>query len=425
MKILLIYFLFFTFYIDQVLGPMGFSYIMRGFSLYNLNIYILLFVWVAEIIKRRNFFIPNNLNFYIILMAFIVLISVFVKIIRGEIPNLSLMHELLNFKGWLNPVLLFFIFFNIVDNEKTCDQILLGLSFLFIALIIAQLSATFGITSYKADIMAKHGRAGGFGAAGEYAITLALFFPLVISESFLIKRKVLFKIFCVLLGFLMLVGLIHAGSRNGVVSILCGVLAYILILNRKKLMSAFTIFSLILALIMVCATAFFISPLDIKFRVSERFNPSKYENISSYTSGRIELWKNGWRLFIESPLIGHGQNSFRELTYLRGYRASGAPHNEYIKYLTEQGIIGLVFFLLLIYKIFKNIWRALEKTKNTRLMQLYISYIAGIFAFSIGMFATNAGPSLFIFWIYTATIYKYVQLDMEKTAQLDNYNLDS
>jgi O-antigen ligase len=425
MKILLIYFLFLTFYIDQVLGPMGFSYIMRGFSLYNLNIYILLFVWVAEIIKNRKFFLPNNLNFYIVLMGFVVLVSIFVKVIRGEIPNLSLMNELLDFKGWLTPLLLFFIFFNIVDDEKTCDQILLSLSFLFIALIIAQLSATYGITSYKADIMAKHGRAGGFGAAGEYAITLALFFPLVISESFLMKRKVLIKIFYVLLGFLMLVGFINSGSRNGVVSMFCGVLAYLLILNRKKMMGAYTTFSLIFVLIMLCATAFFISPTDIKYRVSERFNPSKYENISSYTSGRIELWKNGWRLFVDSPLIGHGQNSFRELTYLRGYRATGAPHNEYIKYLTEQGIIGLVFFLLLFYKILKKIWRAIEKTKSNRQMQLYISYIAGLFAFSLGIFATNAGSSMFIFWIYTATIYKYAQLDMEKTVQKGNYNFDS
>ena len=32
----------------------------------------------------------------------------------------------------------------------------------------------------------------------------------------------------------------------------------------------------------------------------------------------------------------------------------------------------------------------------------------------VGMFATNTGPSLVIFWIYTAVIYKYAQLDMDK-----------
>jgi len=45
---------------------------------------------------------------------------------------------------------------------------------------------------------------------------------------------------------------------------------------------------------------------------------------------------------------------------------------------------------------------------------LYISYIAGFCGFVVGMFATNAGPSLVIFWIYTAVIYKYAQLDMDK-----------
>ena len=411
MRIILIYLLLFTFYIDQVMGPVGFSQ-MKGLSLFNLNIYLLLIVWLLAIVQRRKIFMPNNVNKYIVLMIFIVLMSIFVKILRYEIPDISIMNEILGFKRWLNPVLLFFILFNIIDDEETCYRTLLGLCFLFLALILTQLLATFGITDYAAQAMAHRGRAGGFGAAGEYAITLVLFFPFVLSGSFLMKRSDLFKTGCIILVFLTLVGLVNAGSRNGAVSFLFSMVAYLLILKRKKIMGMRPIVFLIIAMIVVSTTAFVVSPSSLKSTVSERFNPSTSEDLDDYTSGRIELWKNGWKLFVDSPLIGHGRNSYMILSQLRGYPFCGAPHNQYLRYLAEHGLIGLIAFILIFLKIFKNILQSMETTTNPWRKQLYINYIAGLCGYMVGMFATNAGPSLFIFWIYTAVIYKHSQLEV-------------
>ena len=102
------------------------------------------------------------------------------------------------------------------------------------------------------------------------------------------------------------------------------------------------------------------------------------------------------------------------LSQIRGYRYYAAPHNEYLKHLAEHGLIGLIVFLLIFFKIFQNIWQSLETTTDPWGKQLYISYIAGFCGYMAGMFATNTGPSLYLFWIYTAVIYKYVQLDMDK-----------
>ena len=413
MKIIFIYLLLFTFYIDQVMGPVGFSQ-MKGLSLFNLNLYLLLIVWLLAIVQRRKIFMPNNINKFLILMGLVVLMSIFVKILRYEIPNISIMNEIILFKGWLNPVLLFFILFNIIDDEETCNQILLGLCFLFLALIVTQLFATFGITGYKAASIARRGRVGAFGAAGEYAITLVLFFPFVLSGSLLMKRSSLFKIGCITLVFLTLVGLVNAGSRNGAVAFLCSMLVYLLILKRKKIMGLLPIIFLIIMMIVVGATAFVVSPSKVKSKISERFNPSTSEDLDDYTSGRIGLWTNGWKLFVDSPLIGHGRNSFMILSQLRGYPEYGAPHNEYLKHLAEHGLIGFIVFFLIFFKIFQNIWQSLETTTNPWGKQLYISYIAGLCGYMVGMFATNTVPSLVIFWIYTAVIYKYAQLDMDK-----------
>ncbi|MDL1980218.1 MAG: O-antigen ligase family protein [Deltaproteobacteria bacterium] len=414
MKIILIYFLLFTFYIDQVMGAVGFSHMLKGLSLFNLNLYLLLIVWLLAIVQRPKMFMPNNINKLLILMGLVVLMSIFVKILRGEIPDISIMNEVLGFKAWLNPVLLFFILFNIVDDEETCNQALLGLYFLFLALILTQLLATFGITGYKAESIVQHGRAGGFSAAGVYAVSLVLFFPFVLSGSVLMKRGNLFKIGCITLVFLILMGLVNAGSRNGAVAFLCSMLVYLLILKRKKIMGLLPIIFLIITMIVVGATAFVVSPSSVKTVVSERFDPSTSEDLSAYSSGRTELWKNGWKLFVDSPLIGHGRNSFMILSQLRGYRYYGVPHNEYLRVLAEHGLIGLIVFLLIFFRIFQNIWQSLETTTDPWGKQLYISYIAGFCGFMVGMFATNMGSAMYLFWIYTAVIYKYAQLDMDK-----------
>ena len=137
MRIILIYLVFLTFYINQVIGAVGFS--IKGFSLFNLNIYLLLFLWVAVALKRKKIFLSNNVNKYIILLGVIVLASIFVKILRGEIPNISIRAEITGLKQWINPVLLFFILFNIIENEETCNRTLWGLCFLVIATILSVL----------------------------------------------------------------------------------------------------------------------------------------------------------------------------------------------------------------------------------------------------------------------------------------------
>jgi len=411
MKIILIYLTLITFYINEVLGAVGFG--IKGLSLFNMVIYLFLLFWaLSVVIQRRKVIQSNNLNKYLVLMGLVVLFSIFIKMLHGEIP-ISIKDEIIGFKSWLNPVLLFFILFNIIDDKETCNRTLLGLCFLFAALILTQLAGTFGLTGYKAGTIERYGRAGGFGAPGEYSISLALFFPFVVSGIFFIKRSGLFKIGCTILGFLILVGLINAGSRNGAVSFLISMMAYLFVLKRKKIMGIVPIYFFIIAIIVTAATAFVVSPSSVKTAVSEKFDPSESEDLDKFTSGRIVLLQNGWRLFVDSPIFGHGRGTFELLSMLRGFQFYGAPHNEYLRNLVEHGLVGLILFILIFLKIFQNVKQRMEAVIHTSDNQLfiYISYITGLCAYMVGIFATNTGPSMYIFWIYTAVTYKYAQLD--------------
>lgn len=69
---------------------------------------------------------------------------------------------------------------------------------------------------------------------------------------------------------------------------------------------------------------------------------------------RYTLWKAGWRMFIEQPLLGVGIGMFPyQLPYyaadlLPAYHLDIVAHNMYIQILAETGIVGLGLFLSLL-----------------------------------------------------------------------------
>jgi len=70
----------------------------------------------------------------------------------------------------------------------------------------------------------------------------------------------------------------------------------------------------------------------------------------------LELWKIALPMFFRSPVIGNG---FNIMPYV-GLEAKGNKfadtHNLYVKILAEQGLIGLVIFLFIIYKAVLTGW---------------------------------------------------------------------
>ena len=284
---------------------------------------------------------------------------------------------------------------------------------LFVAFILLQLSATFGLSGYAAASVERFGRAGGFASAGVFAVSLVLFLPFALSGSFLAKKGGLFKAGCLGLLFLMLMGLVNTGSRNGVLTFFVSMAVYTLILKRAKLMGMLPIITLVITMVAIGGLAFVASPPSLREEIFERFDPSKAEDIEDYSSGRLWIWQRGMEFFLESPILGHGQNSFVELSRLRNFSKVFAPHNDYLRCLVEFGIVGLIIFLLIFYKIFQNMWRSLNITTSPWEKLLYISYISGFCGYLTGMFFTNMSATSDLFWIYTAIIYKFSQLDMD------------
>lgn len=122
---------------------------------------------------------------------------------------------------------------------------------------------------------------------------------------------------------------------------------------------------------------------DIFHTTSTENNNSVYE--------RILVWKNSLHLIKEHPLFGAGLNNWKLLEAKYGiggtaYLNTGIvhfehPHNDYLLVWSEQGIPGIVGYLLFFYFILIEIYRSLKRMQDLekRRMLLMASFAVGSF----------------------------------------------
>ncbi|MBE0470634.1 MAG: O-antigen ligase family protein [Methyloprofundus sp.] len=151
------------------------------------------------------------------------------------------------------------------------------------------------------------------------------------------------------------------GSRGGWLALFISfftILLFLYFYDREKLKSFFIVL-FVFALIFIFSWQF----LPISDRIL-----AAYENVFDYFSGtsrttslgyRFDMWLIAINEFIKSPVWGHGFNSFGEV--YKGYIESGhvppvsgratwrQPHNDYLRVLVEQGLIGFIPMMLFFF----------------------------------------------------------------------------
>ena len=185
MKVFLIYFLLFAFWAEHTLGFKLTQ--VPGLSLFNLAIYFLLIAWAYSIVFKKKLLEWNSANTYVIILIFIVILSIPYKILLDEVPKISLKREIIALKDWVDPFIIFFIIFNIIDNEKMCKRALLGLVILLFVTAISSPLISLGIINVVKTYDFYQGRAAGFSEPNQYAAYLVLFIPLIFT--FMIFHK--------------------------------------------------------------------------------------------------------------------------------------------------------------------------------------------------------------------------------------------
>lgn len=215
-------------------------------------------------------------------------------------------------------------------------------------------------------------------AARYFVIALVFFYYLRTKTSSPFKKLIF------LIGiFITFIGVFFTVSRSGIL-LLFGAFGLILIFQPRVKNKVGAIILLVAGLLVV---SFF---SDSIFRIIRDIFPAIQEGTDT-VGLRYNLWRAGWRMWLENPLggVGIGQynrNLWRYMADMQGpTRGSASSHNTYVQVLSETGLVGLFAFMGMLVNSFIHLWpstaRAMDKDedlRNTWFIVLLIISVGGI-----------------------------------------------
>lgn len=118
--------------------------------------------------------------------------------------------------------------------------------------------------------------------------------------------------------------------------------------------------------------------------------------------GRVLIWKQTFKSILESPVLGVGINNFPIIINeeLELEKAGSSAHNIYLQIAAELGLIALLIFLLIIYKLLKACY---DLRKNFFAWMCFICFVWA-FAYSTTNLALFDGRVFLLLIVTSAMI---------------------
>ncbi len=203
---------------------------------------------------------------------------------------------------------------------------------------------------------------------GAYSI-LSLFIIVLLLFNEKKKDK---KIILFLSMFLIAINIILSQSRNAILALFFGALVLAIIYDKRVL-----IFSILLPIIM------FIIPQS-RYRILSILDPEQ-------NSSRFKIWKTAELIIKDNPLFGVGYDNFAvkypNYVYhnpdlmVHGSYVAQHPHNIFLKFQSELGIIGTIFFILFILLTIFTLYKYIKSNKDYKTKSVLTGIIISFITF--------------------------------------------
>lgn len=143
-------------------------------------------------------------------------------------------------------------------------------------------------------------------------------------------------------------------------------------------------------MLLVCLTLFYSITIFNNDAVQERFSAVKSTEGGS-NSLRMALLEANFKMIQDHPIIGVGMGVnksllpkyYAELNYGSEYLISHA-HNQYVEFWANTGFIGLICYLLFIFKILECSFLNFKSTDNLFMRSLFLALFAAALCFALG-----------------------------------------
>ena len=328
----------------------------------------------------------NRKSFYIVKDYFISIAFTLVMLLLG-----GMLSGILNHYEWfvrIIAILIGFLFFTSLYqlqlNKRTVENCLFLLVFaIFMQAVIGYVQIfdhnnfIFWIVKYSDPIPLGHFQQPNLFAS--MMATLLIVSIYLVSQPSFKNRSILLKLVLMASIFSSTFMVVSSGSRVGFFSLII-VLPLILLTRFFLLKRHMFIFSSVLLLIVLGATTGSLSNEGFSNTVTkiESFSSDDTQDI------RIHLYTIGVNVFLDSPLTGHGIGSFQSVFHeyaaeyqakkggesLIGQTAFSHPHNEFLYWAIEIGVLGVIALLMLVFMIFRAAYRQGWQSGGAKLAML-------------------------------------------------------
>jgi len=243
-----------------------------------------------------------------------------------------------NWKRYFFIATIFFITCRVVDNRRKCFAAITVVSCTVFIIALEYLSHGFKYRDSNYSHSLRYDGLFGLGGANDIAGFFAInffWFLFLFNESSGLKKK--------LAGFgavVVAAACLFAYSRGAYIGLAAGLLYFGIRKNR----SVFAVVTLLLLTVPIWA------PEPVKDRLFMLTDQAELDKDTS-AQHRLLIWDGAKRLIADHPLVGVGPGNFPR--YISDYadlppHGPRASHNMYLLYASENGILGLLLFLVVL-----------------------------------------------------------------------------
>jgi hypothetical protein len=151
------------------------------------------------------------------------------------------------------------------------------------------------------------------------------------------------------------------------------------------------------ALIAISAVVLILVEPHVAVLIRERFvTESGVSDIGGLSSGRTDFWARALGAMMSMPLTlitGFGYNVYENMGFVF------APHNEYLRFWFELGLVGLFTFVFLVLRALSTVRSSVDWASPLSRRYL-IAFVFGFGAFLIAIFFGNAYEAWAYMWAY-------------------------
>jgi O-antigen ligase len=392
--------------------------VSQGFSIKNAFIYGFFLVILVERLSpsaSRDPLLPK-IHLPFISLILVGGISWALSDLRVHAQNYSDEDRLIALKSTLADFYLFFLVYyygvrNIQDAMSLAKSIL---ALVFASNVITVIDVynipDLGIIK-QMDSESNRGRLmGPIGEPNQYAAFLAFFFPSYIALAFATTRGKIASSLYLSASLATIITLLLTGSRGGVFGLIAGAIWGCWQVREKVRMKA--MLKVIGLALPVVGVAVAIAVIKYSGLLLGRIDATAQAgNASAVSAGRTMIWQAGLNVMADNPIsfiTGMGWHTFAAYVGI-------VPHNTYLWYFFNLGVIGLVLYLLILRNVLKLTREAVNGISDDGDM-LLLGFLFGFAALLVSVCFVDLFAPWYFIWAYAGVMAR-IAVQMNAEAQ--------